>query len=312
MPKLTIYRGLPGSGKSYHAQFVQGNNEVIVERDQLRQELFGTWFTDNYAHEQQVTKVQRKRVTAALRAGIDVRVPDMHLKDKYVREWLLLAHDIGGVEVSIEDFRTVPLEKVLKQNKHLERESVGKVVPELLIQKMHRNFIAGKSVEQLLEPRGAKVPADQIIYPYEQGNGYPAIIVDIDGTVADMDGQRSPYDYSKVHLDKPKQDVIDILDAAFVDGANVYFVSGRKSECREATEAWLREHIPFPYEGLYMRADGDDREDSIIKYELFNAHIRPLGHRIIGVFDDRHRVLRMWRKLGLTTFHVNGPDAGDF
>lgn len=309
MPTLIITRGLPGSGKSTWANtYADNGHGIVVERDMIRKELFNSWWTGKHEDEQKVTKLQHKRVKGLLALGYNVIVSDTNLRDKDVRVWLEIAHN-AGAETHIVDYRDEPLETVLERNASDTRKYLRKVVPEEVIREKYERFIKGRDLSVPVE---WKPSANEIIYPYEQGNGYPAIIVDIDGTVADMDGQRSPYDYSKVHLDKPKQDVIDILDASFVDGANVYFVSGRKSECREATEAWLREHIPFPYEELYMRADGDDREDSIIKYELFNAHIRPLGHRIIGVFDDRHRVLRMWRKLGLTTFHVNGPDAGDF
>jgi hypothetical protein len=96
-------------------------------------------------------------------------------------------------------------------------------------------------------------------------------------------------------------------------GHTVYIVSGRDEIYREVTEKWLKDN-GIRYDFLLMRPTepGEKREDSIIKYELFDTQIRPLGYRILGVYDDRHRVLRMWRKLGLTTFHVNGPDAGDF
>ena len=33
-----------------------------------------------------------------------------------------------------------------------------------------------------------------------------AIIVDVDGTLADMKGIRGPFEWDKVHLDKPHQD----------------------------------------------------------------------------------------------------------
>ena len=94
---------------------------------------------------------------------------------------------------------------------------------------------------------------------------------------------------------------------------DVIIVSGRDEIYREVTEKWLADN-GISYDHLYMRPteEGQKREDSIIKYELFNKHIRPLNYRILGVYDDRHRVLRMWRELGLTTFHVNGPDAGNF
>ena len=38
-----------------------------------------------------------------------------------------------------------------------------------------------------------------------------AIIVDVDGTLADMRGIRGPFEWDKVSQDKPHQDVIDLV-----------------------------------------------------------------------------------------------------
>jgi uncharacterized HAD superfamily protein len=139
-----------------------------------------------------------------------------------------------------------------------------------------------------------------------------AVIFDIDGTLAVM-GDRSPYDGEAVWKDTPNYDVATALNLHREAQHTIYIVSGRDEVYREVTEKWLDSH-GIKYDELLMRPteEGNKREDSIIKHELFNKHIRPLGYRILGVYDDRHRVLRMWRQLGLTTFHINGPDAGNF
>lgn len=48
----------------------------------------------------------------------------------------------------------------------------------------------------------------------------PAIIVDIDGTLANMEG-RSPYDYTRVMEDSLHEDV-DLVITNFVHGYNTY------------------------------------------------------------------------------------------
>jgi hypothetical protein len=54
-----------------------------------------------------------------------------------------------------------------------------------------------------------------------------------------------------------------------------------------------------------MRAEKDNRKDSIIKRELFDKHIRDKYH-VDFVLDDRDQVVRMWRReLGLTCLQVN-------
>jgi hypothetical protein len=85
------------------------------------------------------------------------------------------------------------------------------------------------------------------------------------------------------------------------------FVSGRKDDCRDVTEAWLKAN-GFEYDWLYMRKTGDDRNDAVVKLDIFNEHIRN-GYDVLGVFDDRNRVVNMWRRLGLKCFQVA---EGDF
>ena len=82
----------------------------------------------------------------------------------------------------------------------------------------------------------------------------------------------------------------------------VIILSGRKSECEESTKEWLeKNHIN--YNELYMRADWDNREDSIIKRELYIEHIEG-KYNVDFVLDDRNRVVRMWRELGLKCLQV--------
>ncbi len=52
-----------------------------------------------------------------------------------------------------------------------------------------------------------------------------------------------------------------------------------------------------------MRAEGDNRPDSIVKRELFETHIRG-SYNVHTVFDDRDSVVRMWRRIGLPAWQV--------
>lgn len=53
-----------------------------------------------------------------------------------------------------------------------------------------------------------------------------------------------------------------------------------------------------------MREEGDTRNDSIIKAEIYDNIIEP-HFNIIAIFDDRDRVVDMWRQKGLFTVQVN-------
>jgi hypothetical protein len=79
-------------------------------------------------------------------------------------------------------------------------------------------------------------------------------------------------------------------------------MSGRSDEYRTVTGRWLIDNA-LPVDGLYMRAAGDHRKDSVVKHELFDKHIRST-YNVLGVFDDRNQVVEMWRAIGLTVFQV--------
>jgi hypothetical protein len=133
------------------------------------------------------------------------------------------------------------------------------------------------------------------------------VLVDIDGTVA-LNVSRSPYDMTRVGEDAPNPAVIAAVRAMHAAGHGVVFCSGRDASARADTEAWLARHVRVPYLALHLRAIGDSRRDSIVKREIYEREIRD-RYRVVGVFDDRQQVVRMWRDLGLTVFQVA---EGDF
>jgi hypothetical protein len=144
--------------------------------------------------------------------------------------------------------------------------------------------------------------------PLEEGiRRDAAVLVDIDGTVA-LRGDRSPYAWEQVGSDSPNPAVIEAVRAMHAAGNAIVFCSGRDEEARAETEAWLDLFVGVPYEGLLLRPAGDNRKDAVVKREIFDGEIRRRW-RVVGVFDDRREVVRMWRELGLTVFQVA---EGDF
>ena len=127
-------------------------------------------------------------------------------------------------------------------------------------------------------------------------------LCDIDGTLASHDGIRSPYDESKVLLDKPLP-TCEVIKALEKSGKHIIFFSGRTEACRIDTMKWLKTHLGFT-PVLYMREVGDRRNDAIIKEELYNNHIKG-RYNVLGVWDDRLRVVDMWHRLGLFIFCCN-------
>jgi len=131
-----------------------------------------------------------------------------------------------------------------------------------------------------------------------------AVICDIDGTVAINDGHRGHFEWDKVGSDAYNTNVISVISLLMSAGVFVIFVSGREEVCREQTLEWLTNIWPgVESEHLLMRAKGDFRDDTIVKREIYEANIAG-KYDIIGVFDDRNKVVKMWREIGLTCFQV--------
>jgi predicted kinase len=296
--RLLITRGLPASGKTTFARKLQPR-VVRVNRDDLRRLLHGRRLYTQWA-EGQVTAVQRATVEALLRAKADVIVDDTNLRARTVREWAELAARCQAT-FEVHDFTDVPLDECLRRDAtRPDEERVG----EEGIRRMFARYLQGRNLPlpvPYVEPGGPGVVHEP---PPELP---PAVLVDIDGTVALING-RDPYDLHRVGEDIPNHAVIAAVRAMYAAGHAIVFCTGRNEWCRDETEAWLDLHVGVPYEGLFMRADGDSRRDAVVKEEIFERRIRDRW-RVVGVFDDRQAVVRMWRALGLTVFQVA---EGDF
>lgn len=143
------------------------------------------------------------------------------------------------------------------------------------------------------------------------------IIFDLDGTLANLDHRLSyvkhkPKNwkafFAGVADDKPIDIIVRLFKQLDSTGKNRLIIcSGRSASCRVETEFWLAEH-DINYTALYMRDEGDFRADDIIKKELLDE-IRADGFEPVLVFDDRQRVVDMWRENGLTCCQVA---KGDF
>lgn len=293
MTKIILTRGLPASGKSTWAkEFARVNPNVVrVSRDDLRTQLFpGADYRD--IDEDLITEAETALVRAALRQGKTVVVDAMHLQQRYINRWQKL-----GYPVEIVEFHT---DEATLLARNTNRESR---VPNHVIVNNYKKYT---NKDGSLRKVSLKPEEYVIDYKYVPDNTKPtAVIVDIDGTLAHNDGHRSFYDYTQVMGDKP---VWHVIDAA--NGLNTVHhtivVSGRKAECSEDTEAWLLAH-GIQYDEFYMRADGDDRADTIVKMEILRDKIAP-EFEVIAAIDDRPAVCEAWRKMGIPTFQVGDPD----
>lgn len=283
--KLLVLKGLPASGKSTYAKrLVEEQGFVRTNKDTIRKEMFGGEYKRK--DEKKVVKERDRLVKEALEQGKDVVVDDTNLNPIHIKELLAIAREYDAHFEVDDSFLDVPLQECIERDKHRE-DMVG----EQVIRKMFHDFIK--------KPRGA------VQYDPEKPM---AVVVDIDGTIAHMNGKRSPYDWKKVGLDTADDALSHIVDAInFMGYAKVFFLSGRDDTCRPETEDWL-ERNDIEYEALYMRPHAREKEDDRdVKRDMMKDLILP-HYNVLFVADDRPKVCRMWRdEFGLRVLQVGDP-----
>lgn len=278
MCKAIITVGISASGKTTFAKTLVEQGWVDINRDWIRFNVVcpGTdWSNYKFTNkrEQDVTVVQEDMVMDAFSKGQNIIISDTNLNPKIRNKWVQTLSDLG-FEVEIKDF-PVTLEEAYKRDT-LRANGVGRDV----IYTQYKKW---------LEYTGRKTYTPNADMP-------KAILLDIDGTVAQMEG-RSPYEWDKVSTDKPRQFVIDIVKGLSDQGYVILALSGRDGVCYDDTKYWLNTYdVPHFY--LFMREAGDTRKDTVIKEEIFWDLIADHWN-VVGILDDRPCVLRTWREIGI-------------
>ncbi len=146
------------------------------------------------------------------------------------------------------------------------------------------------------------------------------VIFDLDGTIADIEDRRKLstkldgkinwskfFDPENISLDKPNEAVITCAQSLKATGCKIIILSGRSKATEEATLQWLTKYnVPFDF--IRMRPVGhlwqfmaDDKLKKNWLDELFPGEKK---ESILCVFDDRDKVVKMWRENGLICFQV--------
>lgn len=140
------------------------------------------------------------------------------------------------------------------------------------------------------------------------------VVFDLDGTLANIE-HRLGFVRSKpknwpafdagIPNDKVNEPVAEVFRTLKAAGNQVIFASGRSDITRAATVAWLDKHGFWDADSrLYMRKAGDYRSDDIVKEEILDEIVKEYKKLPDMVFDDRPRVVKMWRRYGIFVFDV--------
>lgn len=144
------------------------------------------------------------------------------------------------------------------------------------------------------------------------------VIFDLDGTLALIDKRRdiskTPdgkinwdifFDPDMINLDQPNDAVIQMAKTLKEAGNMIVILSGRSKDTKDATKAWLNK-FDVPFDVLKMRPTSKDfmyMPDDQLKQRWLNQLFTDKSD-ILCVFDDRQKVVDMWRANGLTCMQV--------
>ena len=279
--KLLMLKGLPASGKSTYAKELESKGWARVNKDDIRKEFFPDY---TFKDEKEVVYMEDAEIIAELREGNNVVVDDTNFAPKHQQRLEKIAkEEDADFEVLLID---TPLEECIKRN----RKRANSVPMEAILS-MYRKYIA---------------PYREKHVKYNDALD-EAILVDVDGTLAHIDGNnpRNPYDASRAHEDLLDDAVSILTSMCYQHGYRVIILTGRHSGHLQVTKDWLDAN-GVNYDEIYCREEGDTRADYIVKKELFDQHVKD-RYNVKFVIDDRPQVCRMWRSIGLKTLQVGDP-----
>lgn len=287
MPKLILTVGLPASGKSSYARgrvskdkkLIRFNNDdmakMMYEGQQREGKAFGI-----------VINLLKAGVEEALKQGFDVIVDNTNLNPKTRTSWELVAQNHKAA-FELVDFTKVSIDDCIKRDA-LRQNGEQVTAPVIWTMALHAGLM--------------KFDSRQII------------IVDVDGTLANCDGIRSPYDESLVHLDTTHDVICEwVRNLVYQEGHpfhieyQVIIVSGRSTLCASSTHKWLVGNN-IPHSAVFMRNRGDRRPDTTVKQEILDGilYCGAPKEQIAFVIDDRPSVIEMWKANGLTVYPARG------
>jgi putative nucleotidyltransferase with HDIG domain len=138
LPKLYVFIGTPGSGKSTHLEKYYDKNTVVISRDSLveeigRGETYNEMWKSLSDEEQKEIDIRlMKKFNAAIREKRNIVVDMTNMSKKSRRKWVSNAPNHEKIAI----FFMTSIETIMQRNKN----RIGKEIPNFVIQNMMKSF----------------------------------------------------------------------------------------------------------------------------------------------------------------------------
>ena len=284
--KLTMLKGLPGSGKSTFARQAvkDSGNSARINRDDLRVMLFDSVWTGK---REQVTIDCEKAIAEVLfKHGMNPIIDDTNLGAKHRQMWSYFAKE--------HEQMFVTQQMDANMDTCIDRDS-------------KRNPGVGRPVIERLALQNGLIDWDD----------RPIVLVDLDGTLADgrhrehfLSGEKK--DWGSYFAACGEDGYIDITCRWVAELAKTHcvcLVSGRPDNWWKETSIWLMkagwedERMRLQFDHIFMRSSRDKRPDVQVKEDILKFLPKD---KVAFVIDDRPSVVRMWSINGLSVIPVRG------
>lgn len=293
--KAYILKWIPACGKTTYAL----NNlkwYLHINKDCLRSD-------HPNLSEKEISLLQNERILQAAKDWLSIVVDNTHCNPKSLNKTISLLRKAGYEDIEVIDV----FDKLI--------QSFGSL-KEAFLNCLERNYSREKRVPVSV----LYSMAYQCGYDVAELKWHPVMIVDLDWTLFNSDERHEvcrkedgKLDYSKyfldemLDLDKPVTQLVNLINN-LSSNYKVVIVSGRNNICEDKT----LDMLPIGYNAVFMRNHFDYREDQIVKQDILNL-IKPfidINNTI--VFDDRKRVIDMWRENWLYVFNCCQKENNDF
>lgn len=322
-PTLLCLSGLPGSGKTKVAKewlAEDSDGRIRVNYDEMRLARFGPAWKWNRKGEEEIKAAARRTIEDALKAGLSVCIDNTNLSRGVRAGWEQLARSCGADYVQQEI--DTPISICLARDRG-RKDRAGGRVGQAVIERMalfygFLDWTASKEPIVIVDIDGTVADCSHRLHHIK-----PLIVHKMDCKweaakrinathTQGRDDTKScpqcgavrpskdwPSFFASVSDDKPNAPIIALVRRLYIDH-QIIMVSGRDTSIGIETEEWLfKHHVPF--HRLFLRQAGDHRPDTDAKREIIE-HL-PL-ERVKYVFEDRSKVVEMYRSLGLTVLQV--------